>query len=96
MAGLADEVPLSFTSKLIAFVCKTLDLEFIRKLVESAGLRLSGVWQISRTSATGETLSWQMVAGEGHVLAGSFPFLQSVLRRFSLQKPHPMNCSRFL
>jgi hypothetical protein len=71
---LPKEAPVNFVPRLFAFAVRTYDLNFVEKLIQKAGLEVSGIYDVSRQSPSGELLKWQSIFVGGHSFGNFMPF----------------------
>jgi hypothetical protein len=73
-ADLPQQAPVNFTPRLFAFTVRTYDLTLVKRLIKEAGLEVSGLYDVSRQSPSGERLNWQSIFVGGHEFGNFMPF----------------------
>jgi hypothetical protein len=70
----SQQAPANFTPRLFAFAVRTYDLNFVEMLIQKAGLEVSGLYDVSRQSPSGEMLNWRSIFVGGHLFGNFMPF----------------------
>ncbi len=91
-ANLLKEVPLGFTPRLFTFGVKAYDLALVEKLVEEAGLNITGLHDISRLSPEGHVLKWRTVVVGGHDFGNFIPFFTRCGEMVHPSQTSPQGC----